>query len=125
MEKIVEENNKFLITNMESIMKDHKEPSPITLEKLANLQSQVIDMQKDNEKSDFQILKRLDEMKGAQDKWMQGMEATHVKLEGKVRSIEDWKLVFTTKMTVYSTIAIILGTAIGQFILSIFKNYIF
>lgn len=55
IEKTIEENNRFLITNMESIMNDHKQPSPVTIEMIKRL-----------DERDTEIIKRLEDIKNDQ-----------------------------------------------------------
>lgn len=46
------------------------------------------------------------------------------KIESRLRTLEDWKLSFMTKLTIYSAVAIFLGSIISQVGISILMNYI-
>ena len=61
------------------------------------------------------------EMQEAQKDWMHEVRKEHEKIDGRVKDLENWKLVFTTKLTIYSSIAIVAGTAIGNLAVFAFK----
>lgn len=44
--------------------------------------------------------------------------------EHRIRKLEDWKLVFVAKYSIYSAIALVIGSLLGTFIINVISKYI-
>ncbi len=60
------------------------------------------------------IKSSLDKMSGKFTSSMKEQRKEFSVLEDRIKVIEDWKLIFATKLTVYSTFALFIGTIISQ-----------
>lgn len=113
--KAVEENNKFLIANIESIMKYHKEPSPVTIEMIKRLEEWIKEIRNDHKERDQEIIKKLDSIITDQKK-----------ANSDIGSLGTKQKVLEVKMKIYlgifSFFSGIIGPLVGTFIYTKFFN---
>jgi hypothetical protein len=58
------------------------------------------------------------------DEHIQKTDVKDEKFESRLRNIEDWKLKFVSKLTVYSAIALFCGTIFSQVAIKLLTNYL-
>lgn len=125
IQKEIKDNNTFLIANMESIMKDHSQPSPVTLEMIKRLEEWIKEIKVDNKDRDKDILEKLSEIKEGQKIWMDTVDREHKEIRKDVREMQDWKLVSKTERALAYSTAAFFGSIVGSLILMVFNTYIF
>jgi hypothetical protein len=52
------------------------------------------------------------------------MDDNHEDHEKRIRKLEDWKLVFTAKLSVYVTVAVTIGSLLGTLIIHWISKFI-
>lgn len=50
------------------------------------------------------------------------MSAKHEDFEGRIRNLEDWKLVFVTKFSTYVAVSLFLGSIVSQALIAYFRT---
>lgn len=70
-----------------------------------------------------QIITEIKYLKDAWKTHREKMEKYVKENEIRLRALEDWRLTFVTKFTVYSSIALFLGTIVAQAGLNALSNY--
>lgn len=70
------------------------------------------------------ITKSVEELKGMLAAHIEKTDERIGKLSDRVRELEDWKLQFVAKFTVYSSLALVLGSIIAQVLLKLLGKYI-
>ena len=59
------------------------------------------------------------------EKDREGLSLKLVKHEERLKILEDWKLVFVTKFSIYSAIALFLGSLLGTLLIEYLSKFIF